>query len=179
MLLGLIKRYAIKALFGLIAALAVLLAGLRIAGLVPYIVTSGSMSPTFAAGSLIYVKAAAPEEIQVGDPITYRLESSVVTHRVVGIDAENRLFYTKGDANEEADFSPVSFGRLIGKPALHIPLLGYFSYYVATPFGLFILIGVGLFVLALRLFSDKDKAPEGKSAGEGQGGEAADTSSQV
>ena len=52
-----------------------------------YTVLTGSMRPGFEPGTLIAVRATDPEEIRIGDVITYQLEPGrpeVVTHRVVG-----------------------------------------------------------------------------------------------
>lgn len=139
-------------LVSMIVILAILLVGVRLAGVQPYAVLSGSMSPTFSVGALIYVKPAQPQEVSVGDPITFKLDgtSVVATHRVVRIDAENQCFYTKGDANESPDGQPVTFDHLIGIPAFSIPLLGYISNFITTPPGLFIAIAT---VLAIVAFS--------------------------
>ena len=71
----------------IIVLLAVLLVGVRIAEFDVYTVLSGSMEPAFHVGSLIYVKNVSPEEIQVGDPITFVLNEDLVvaTHRVVEV----------------------------------------------------------------------------------------------
>lgn len=65
--------------------LAMLLAGIRLLGFSPYAVLSGSMEPAYHVGDLIYVEKVAPEEIKVGDPITFVLNDDLVaaTHRVV------------------------------------------------------------------------------------------------
>ena len=107
----------------LVVVLALLLVGVRLVGLRPMCVLSGSMEPTYHTGSLIYVKPCAPEDVQVGDPITFVLNEDldVVTHRVVSIDAENQHFYTKGDANDAPDGAPVYFKNLIGRPVFTMP----------------------------------------------------------
>ena len=89
----------------LVVILALLLVGVRLVGLRPMCVLSGSMEPTYHTGSLIYVKPCAPEDVQVGDAITFVLNEDldVVTHRVISIDAENEHFYTQGDANDAPD----------------------------------------------------------------------------
>lgn len=81
----------------LVVILALLLVGVRLVGLRPMCVLSGSMEPTYHTGSLIYVKPCAPEDVQVGDAITFVLNEDldVVTHRVISIDAENEHFYTQ------------------------------------------------------------------------------------
>ena len=96
------------------------------------------------------------KELEVGDPITFVLNEDLVvaTHRVIGIDAENRHFYTKGDANETADAAPVHFNNLIGVPKFSIPKLGYVSDFIQHPPGLYIAIGAGLMLLAALFLPD-------------------------
>ena len=103
-----------------VVVLAVLLAGVRLVGLTPYAVLSGSMEPTYPVGSMIYVKAADPADVKVGDPITFYLsEGLIATHRVVSIDEAG--FHTKGDANNAEDGTPVARENLIGRPQFHSP----------------------------------------------------------
>ena len=100
---------------------------------------------------------------KVGDPITFVLNEDLVvaTHRVIEIDAENRPFYTKGDANDTADAAPVHFNNVVGVPQFSIPLLGYVSDYFQHPPGLYVAIGLGVVLLAVvflpDLFTKKNK----------------------
>jgi len=132
---------------------AVFLAGSRIMGYRVFNVISGSMEPTYSVGDLIYVKDTAPEEIKVGDPITFVLNEDLVvaTHRVVGVDTANQHFYTKGDANETADSSPVHFNNVIGVAKFSIPLLGYVSDFVQRPPGMYFTVAA-LSVLIILVF---------------------------
>ncbi len=70
-----------------VVALAVLLVGVRVVGLTPYAVLSGSMEPTYHVGSLIYVKSIEPQDVEVGMPLTFVVDENltVATHRVVDI----------------------------------------------------------------------------------------------
>lgn len=140
----------------LVAILALLLVGVRLVGLRPMCVLSGSMEPTYHTGSLIYVKPCAPEDVQVGDPITFVLNEDldVVTHRVVSIDAENQHFYTKGDANDAPDGAPVYFKNLIGRPVFTIPYLGYVSHWVSNPPGMYLAIALALVLIILTFLPD-------------------------
>lgn len=146
-------------------ALAVLLAGVRLIGLTPYTVLSGSMEPAYPVGSMLYVKKIQPEQIQIGDPITFYMSSggTVATHRVIAIDQENRQFTTKGDANDAADGSPVGFQSLIGKPVFSIPQLGIFSAWVSTPPGLYIALCTAAGIVLLVLLSGLFQKPERKT----------------
>lgn len=140
----------------LVVVLALLLVGVRLVGLRPMCVLSGSMEPTYHVGSLIYVKPCAPEDVQVGDPITFVVNEDldVVTHRVVSIDAENQHFYTKGDANDAPDGAPVYFKNLIGRPVFTIPYLGYVSHWVSNPPGMYLAIALALVLIILTFLPD-------------------------
>lgn len=71
----------------LIVLMAILLVGVRVCGLQPLYVMSGSMEPAFHVGSLIFVQKTDPAEIRVGDPITYTInkDGDYSTHRVIDI----------------------------------------------------------------------------------------------
>ena len=75
-------------LVALVVLVAVLLVGVRVAGVQPLYVMSGSMEPAFHVGSLIFVQKIDPAMIEVGDPITYTINESgdYSTHRVVAVE---------------------------------------------------------------------------------------------
>ena len=141
------------ALVVLLVLCALFLMGSRIMGYRCYTVISGSMEPAYSVGDLLYVKDVDVNTIKVGDPITFVLNEDLVvaTHRVVGIDAENQRFYTKGDANEMPDASPVHFNNVIGGPKFSVPMLGYVSDFIQNPPGMYITVGAGV-VLAVLIF---------------------------
>ena len=132
---------------------AVFLMGSRLMGYQVFNVISGSMAPKYNVGDLIYVKKVDVNTIKVGDPITFVLNEDLVvaTHTVVRIDAENKHFYTKGDANETEDAAPVHFNNVIGVPQFKVPKLGYVSDYIQHPPGMYIVIAAGV-VLILAVF---------------------------
>lgn len=137
----------------LIVVSAVFLMGSRLMGYRVFNVISGSMAPAFNVGDLIYVKEVDAQRISVGTPITFILNENLVvaTHRVVEIDMENKRFYTKGDANETVDATPVHFNNVIGVPQFKIPLLGYVSDFIQNPPGMYITLAMGI-VLILAVF---------------------------
>lgn len=148
-----------------IAVVAALLAP-RLAGREALAVMSGSMEPYYHVGSVVYVdKNIPPEEIEVGDPITFRkAEDMVATHRVIAIDEEKREFTTKGDANEVQDMAPVSFDDLIGRAGMSIPLLGYISLNITTRKGMIVAAGAVVLFILLQLIPEilKPEESEGK-----------------
>lgn len=152
-------------LVGVVVLFAVLLIGVRLFGVQVYSVISGSMEPEYPVGSLIYVKEVKPSEVQVGDVITFVLSNKTpATHRVIGIDKDNQLFYTQGDANYQINDEtgekvymedpPVHFNYLIGKPVFKIPVLGYIAYYIQHPPGMYIAIAAGAILLILVFLPD-------------------------
>ena len=152
----------------LVVLCAVFLMGSRVMGYQVYTVISGSMEPNFRVGDLLYVKEVPAGEIRVGDAITFVQNEQLVvaTHRVVRIDAEKQLFYTKGDANEIEDGPPVHFRNLIGRAEFSIPLLGYVSDFVQNPPGMYITIAAGAVLIILVFLPDilQKKKPQEDAA---------------
>ena len=104
------------AIVALFVVVAILLVGVRLVGLEPYTVLSGSMEPTYPVGSLIYVKSVDPQDVTVGQPITFVLNEDLVvaTHRVVEIDEENHSVYIN-DASVSIDLGGVAKGFAVQK----------------------------------------------------------------
>lgn len=100
----------------------------RLLGYRAYSVDTGSMEPAISTGSLIFVKRYINfEDYSVGDIVTFSdlTHENNFTHRIVEIDAQNRAFVTKGDANETNDLSPAEFIYAVGKVEFIIPYLGH------------------------------------------------------
>lgn len=131
-----------------IVAVAVLL----LVGLKGYVVLSGSMEPTYKTGSVIYVKSADSDALEEGQVITYRLTgSTIATHRIVEVVQEDgqRLYRTKGDANEHADGSLVSPDVIIGTPVFSVPYMGFALSYIQSAQGKYVAFAAGAFLLLL------------------------------
>lgn len=145
-------------LVSLVILLAILLVGVRLAGIQVYAVLSGSMEPAYPVGCLIYVKET--DSVQVGDAITFYLdEDTIATHRVIEIlgaeEGATALAYrTRGDANEAADGDPVPASQVIGKPFFAIPYLGYLANYIQHPPGKYMAIAAGALLLLLVFLPD-------------------------
>lgn len=115
------------------------------------------MEPTYPVGSVVYVKTCSPEDVVVGDAITFKMSAAsgvVATHRVIGVNTEEQSFTTKGDNNEKQDAAPVEFGRLLGKVTFCIPYLGYISQFTTSSAGLITMIGALVLVFALWTLAD-------------------------
>ncbi len=164
-----ILRLAVNTLLTVILATLLAVYALpRVFGYKPYMVVSASMQQSFPVGSLIFVRDAQPDEIEVGDPITFRTETLIITHRVVAIDRGSQEFTTKGDNNNTTETIP--FDHLLGKALnFSIPYLGYVSAWFITLQGKITVISViaAMALLSLTLGKleelDNDEAKEGES----------------
>lgn len=136
---------------------AVLLAGVRLIGLRPLTVLSGSMEPEFSAGDLIYVKSVDYRDLKEGDIITFMLSEDVIaTHRIVGVVPDENdpaviRYRTKGDANDSEDGTMVHYKNVVGTPVYSLPQMGYVANYIQTPPGSYIAMS-GAAVIMLLVF---------------------------
>ncbi len=129
-----------------------------IAGLSPMIVLTDSMvgdaDDCFNGGDLIFVKTVKPEDVKVGDVISFfdpqGSGTAVVSHRVIEIINEDGeiSFKTKGDANNSADTVPIPSDKLVGKyTGFRIAGAGNVAMFMQTTWGLIICICVPIVLL--------------------------------
>src|SRR5579884_1948921 len=122
-----------------------------------YVVLSGSMEPTIHVGSVVVATATNPDDLKIGDIITYSRagEQETVTHRIVQIkgSAQGKVFTTQGDANGSPDLGDIRFDRLAGKVQLSIPYLGYaFSFMGSPTMRLLLIVVPGVLLLGSWLW---------------------------
>lgn len=125
---GLGLSAGLLAFLGLIGALVILIPA--VTGSTPMTILTGSMQPTYPPGTLIIVQPVAAEDIVIGDPITYQIESGkpeVVTHRVIAISTTGTevSFTTQGDNNAVPDPKSVLPVQVRGKVWYAVPYIGY------------------------------------------------------
>ena len=121
-----------------------------------YIVLSGSMAPTFDAGSMVVVQPTSPSELQVGDIITFTGPEDgekLITHRIVGLTAGEELaFITKGDNNQSDDPEPVGADQVVGRVRFALPYAGRVADFAQTKGGLLALVIIpGALIIAFEL----------------------------
>ncbi len=153
----------------LILVLAIALVSTRLAGFQIFTIMSGSMEPDYPVGSLAYIKPVDTSTLTQGDVITFiNGPNSVVTHRIVEVIHESDAtgvevlkFRTQGDANNSPDGSLVHYQNVIGTPSFIIPLLGYVSWFLQRPPGIYFAIIAGTFLISLIIIPYVAK-PRGK-----------------
>lgn len=126
-----------------------------IAGYSAFTVLSSSMEDTYPKGSLIISHSVDPNELEVGDDITFMASAtSTITHRIISItedylDTGARAFETKGTMNENPDKEPVAAANVVGKVVFSSILLGKAASFVSKNWPLllmFVVVLGGLFV---------------------------------
>lgn len=112
-----------------------------------YTILTTSMTPTIKAGDIVITLKDKNNIYKTGDPITFVSESNIskgviITHRIIDtkIVDGSYFYYTKGDANNTADGSPVSANNVIGKVILKIPKAGFIQQFVVSKFGWLVVV---------------------------------------
>ena len=85
-------------------------------GCTPRVILSGSMEPRVHVGDIIVTDPDHPGKTR--------------THRLLRRDADGRLVL-KGDANRQADSSPVSVDEVQGLGVIRVPFVGRPAYWLA------------------------------------------------
>ncbi|HEX9890834.1 MAG TPA: signal peptidase I [Actinomycetota bacterium] len=128
---------ALVAVGGAILLLVAMASGLT-AGFRPLVVRSGSMEPAIHTGDVVLSRVTSPQEIEVGDVVTFRdptRDDALITHRVIGMEREGGsfAFVTRGDANTGIERWNVAAGGTVGRVSLRIPRLGYVASWLGIP----------------------------------------------
>ncbi len=107
-------------------------------GLESYYVETGSMAPAIPQGSMAYIEPVAIDEIAEGIDVllfSNQAQTKAFMHRVLAVDEETQLIYTKGDANKTADLMPTSFSLCCGRVRLSVPYWGYIAAAINSVWG--------------------------------------------
>lgn len=112
-----------------------------------FTVASGSMEPRYVVGDVLFAKTAKPEEIKVGDAISYlgrqgSFNDMVITHEVVSIEQDvegNYIYHTRGLTNIVED--PIVYYDQVYGVIIHKGVILSFIYkIVASKYGIFLFI---------------------------------------
>ena len=141
-----------------------------IGGTLPLIVLTDSMYPEIKSGDLIICHTEDPEDIAVGDVISFfdpaGNGTSIVTHRVVEVTEEDGqiAWRTKGDNNNTEDRLPVTADKLVAVyEGTRIPGFGNVALFMQSTPGLIIcvvcpiLLLVGYDMLRRHLYEKANK----------------------
>ena len=120
-----------------------------------FTVVSGSMKPKYNIGDVLIAKEIKPEDIKVGDTISYQgtvnsFKDKVVTHQVVGIETVDGKYYfrTKGLANLVED-PIVSENQVYGKVIYKSFIISFIYKIVSTNVGFYAFIIVPILYIII------------------------------
>lgn len=146
-------------------------------------IATGSMQPKYEVGDVLVAKTISPDQIKIGDDVTYigtegTFAGKVVTHQVIDIEEENGnyTFHTKGLANNEED-PVIGQNQVIGKIIYKVRTLSYISKIVQNLYSfyfvIFIPVALLIFIeirrIILDIISDKKSKNKEKENDEEQG----------
>ncbi len=160
------SKRALRWLGALATVLCVALAAILLVpaalGFQRYVIVSGSMTGTYDKGSIVFDREVPVADLEAGDVITYEpppgaSSQKFVTHRIYRVQENahgERVFRTKGDANESAD--PWTF--TLDKPdqaevAFSVPYVGYLLAALSIPTVRMLAIGMPAILVALLILA--------------------------
>ena len=119
-----------------------------------FTVASGSMEPKYMIGDVLIAKKVSPEEIEVGDSISYlgkrgNFKGMIITHEVIDIekDASGKyIYHTKGLTNIVED-PIVEYNQVYGKIVHKSAILSFIYMIVGSKYGIFLFIIIPLFYI--------------------------------
>lgn len=116
-----------------------------------YTVMTGSMSPTFEAGSVIIVKKADGSSYQAGDILAFTSSDGdmLITHRIMEVETagNSRRYITRGDANNVDDLWPVPQAHAVGRVVFWLNGLGKAIIFIRTGKGILVVVSLMLLLL--------------------------------
>lgn len=141
-----------------------------VGGWFPLIVLTDSMYPVIESGDLIICQTVEPEDVQVGDVISFfdpaGNGTSIVTHRVIEVVNEGGalMFRTQGDNNNTEDKVLVGAQDVVGTYKSRIAGAGHVAMFMQTTAGLIvcvvlpILLLIGYDVIRRRVYEKNTKS---------------------
>lgn len=141
-------------------------------------VATGSMVPVYNVGDVLISKEIKPEDIKVGDDITYvgeknSFKGKIVTHRVISIEKKedgNYKIITKGVANDEQD-PEIDQTQIYGKIIYKIKILSFLDRMLKNMYIFYFVIFIPTALIIYKIFKsltandeDEEKEIDGKDS---------------
>ena len=140
---------------------------ISVAGYRLFTVVTESMVPKYLVGDVLLVKETDPNEINVGDDVTYMgkigsYADKIVTHQVVNVDKtdkNNIKFITRGIAND-VDDPEIEQSQIFGTVVTKLKIVTWLNGIINNMYGMYFLIVIPLAIIMFsefRAFKQDDK----------------------
>ena len=139
---------------GVVAGAGLLVTAPRLAGVTPFTILSGSMTPAYGVGDVVLDERVAPLTVRPGDVVTFTdptRQGATLTHRVRRMwrDGATVHFETRGDANNASETWDVAATGSIGRVRMRVPRVGIVLTWAHSREGKLGLIAIPAALLAL------------------------------
>ncbi len=119
-----------------------------------FTVVTESMVPKYNVGDAILVKEVLPEELKVGDDITYlgkeeSFKDKYITHQIIEIEKKDDGKYrivTKGIANEDKD-PEIDDTQVFGRVLYKTKIISYFNGVVGNLYSMYFVVVVPMAIM--------------------------------
>ena len=128
----------------------------RLLGMNEFNVLTGSMSPTYPVGTLVFVQSKDPYSIRAGEVVSIVMNDKldILTHRVVQNNYDDKTITTRGDANNSND-SPTLYDNVVGVVVFSLPYVGaVVDYLTNNDIGRIVGIGILIGIVALTFLAE-------------------------
>ena len=112
------------------------------------------MPMPFGIGASVVLSAAT---FDVGDIVVYQAGNSLVIHRIIAENDENRTVVTQGDAND-ADDGEIPLESIKGKMAFRIPYAGVVFKALKSLPGTIIILALAAFLMIMSWRNEKKES---------------------
>lgn len=135
-----------------LVVIAIALVALPMIGGLEYLtIISGSMEPEIPVGSLIFIEEVRPQDIEIGDVVTFSTSGEItVTHKVIGYELSQDALITHGVGNADGVNEITPFKSVVGRVVFSVPVIGRVFLFISTSRGKVIAV---TFVVALYILS--------------------------
>lgn len=122
-------------------------------GSVAMTVLTPSMVPIYPPGTLVVVQPVEPEEVRIGDDITYQVASGreeYITHRVIAISRTTTgdLSFTTQGVNNGSPDDPIQAAQVKGRVWYSLPWIGWVNNAVGGGGKTWLVIGLAVVLFA-------------------------------
>lgn len=123
------------------------------------VVMSGSMSGTFEVDDMVVIHEK--DSYSVGDIVTYKTSTNLVTHRIKEITPDG-CYITQGDANNTPDKDPVEKDNVVGCVVKIIPKAGLIISALKSPLGMLCIVIAGGLLLCIPFGKNQEDVDYGE-----------------